>query len=147
MKTGLFAAALAALSIAAAPALAKTVEVKMLNQGSDGQVMVFEPAVVEIEPGDTVHFKATDRGHNVQSLNNMTPEGATSYKGGFNEDVKVTFEKPGLHGYKCMPHFTMGMVGVVKVGDGGDVAAFKKKADALPGRASSRMTEYLDQLN
>ena len=147
MRTGLLTASTLALTLAAAPALAKTVEVKMLNQGSDGQVMVFEPAVVEIEPGDTVHFKATDPNHNVQSLDNLTPKGAESYTGGFNEDLKVTFEKSGLHGYKCLPHFTMGMVGIVKVGDAGDAAAFKAKAEELSGRASSRMVQYLDRLD
>ena len=147
-KAGLSLSMALGVTFAAAPALADTVVVKMLNQGSDGGVMVFEPAVVEIEPGDTVHFKATDPGHNVQSLDDMTPQGATSYTGGFNEDQKVTFEEAGLHAYKCMPHFGMGMVGVVKVGDGGGNAdEVRNKAQSLPGRASSRMTDYLAQLN
>lgn len=42
------------------PALAAEIKVKMLNRGTEG-VMVFEPALVKIEPGDTVKFVATDK--------------------------------------------------------------------------------------
>ena len=37
--------------------------VKMLNQGAGG-IMVFEPAVLKINVGDTVNFIATDAAHN-----------------------------------------------------------------------------------
>ena len=36
--------------------------VKMLNQG-DGGVMIFEPAILKIDEGDTVTFQATDAAH------------------------------------------------------------------------------------
>ncbi len=35
----------------------------MLNKGLDGGIMVFEPTLVQIEPGDTVKFVAADKGH------------------------------------------------------------------------------------
>ena len=38
----------------------ETHEVEMRNQGSDG-VMVFEPSVLQVQVGDSVTFKATDR--------------------------------------------------------------------------------------
>jgi plastocyanin len=52
------------------------VEVKLLKKGADG-VMVFEPAFEKIAPGETVKFLATDKGHNVESVKDMLPEGAT----------------------------------------------------------------------
>ena len=47
----------------ASQAAAKDVQVKMLNSGARG-AMVVEPALVKVAPGDTVTFVATDKGHN-----------------------------------------------------------------------------------
>ena len=58
----LFIAASAAFCGAASAA---EVEVKLLNKGAAG-VMVFEPAFVQIQPGDSVKFVSTDKGHNAE---------------------------------------------------------------------------------
>ncbi len=143
------AAALAlTMAGAALPAAAETVVVEMRNQGSDGTPMVFEPAVVEIDPGDTVHFKATDLGHNVESLDGMTPDEAVSFKSGINEGIKVTFDEPGIHPYRCLPHYVMGMVGVVKVGDGGDnMDKIRAGLGDVPRLARKRFKTYLDAID
>ena len=52
-------------------------EIKMLNMGTDG-AMVFEPAVIKVSVGDTIHFKATDAAHNSVSVEGMIPAGAAS---------------------------------------------------------------------
>jgi pseudoazurin len=104
-----------ALLLSASMTLAAEVEVKMLNKGTEG-LMVFEPALVKIEPGDTVKFVATDKSHNAESIKNMLPEGAAPFAGKMSEDVAVTFDKPGVYGIKCMPHYAMGMVALVVVG-------------------------------
>ena len=104
-----------ALLMSASMTLAAEVEVKMLNKGTEG-LMVFEPALVKIEPGDTVRFVATDKSHNAESIKNMLPEGAAPFAGKMNEDVSVTFDKSGVYGIKCMPHYAMGMVALVVVG-------------------------------
>ena len=104
-----------ALLLSAGVTLAGEVEVKMLNKGAEG-LMVFEPALVKIEPGDTVKFVATDKSHNAETIKNMLPEGAAPFAGKMNEDVAVTFDKPGVYGVKCMPHYAMGMVALVVVG-------------------------------
>ena len=62
-KVIVLGALVAALGFAGAAGAAE-VEVKMLNKGTEG-VMVFEPALVKINPGDTVKFVASDKGHNV----------------------------------------------------------------------------------
>ena len=104
-----------ALLMSASMTLAAEVEVKMLNKGTEG-LMVFEPALVKIEPGDTVKFVATDKSHNAETIKNMLPEGAAPFAGKMSEDVAVTFDKPGVYGIKCMPHYAMGMVALVVVG-------------------------------
>ena len=55
--------------------------VKMLNQGSSG-VMVFEPAYIKINIGDSVTFESTDAAHNSASIPGMIPSSASSWNGG-----------------------------------------------------------------
>ncbi len=107
------AALLIALGGAAA---AETFEIKMLNKGEGGR-MIFEPASLRIAPGDTVKFIATDKSHNAESVDGMAPDGATPFKGKINEEIEVTLTEPGFYGIKCKPHYAMGMVMVIAVGD------------------------------
>lgn len=100
---------------------AKVVEVHMYSKDPDNKKNrnVFIPRIVKISPGDTVKFIATDRGHNSESTKGMLPEGTEGWKGKISKDVEVTFDKPGIYGYHCTPHRTLGMVGAVIVeGDG-----------------------------
>ena len=46
--------------------------VKMLNSGAGG-TMIFEPAVIKVSKGDTIHFKAVDMSHNSVSMEGMIP--------------------------------------------------------------------------
>jgi pseudoazurin len=108
--------AAAVLAFAAAPAWAANFDVKMLNKGEAG-AMVFEPALTTIAVGDTVTFLPTDKGHNAETIKDMLPEGAEPFKGVMGKEVVVTFTVPGAYGIKCAPHYAMGMVGLVVVGD------------------------------
>jgi len=127
----LLTGACAALLLAGAAGAAE-IEVKMLDKGTEG-MMVFEPALVKIEPGDTVKFIATSKGHNAESIKGMLPPDATPFLGKVNQDVAVTFDKPGVYGVKCLPHYGMGMVALVVVG----TPANQDDARAVthPGRA------------
>jgi len=111
------AAAAALLVFAAAPAMAANFDVHMLNKGADGSTMVFEPTLTKVAAGDTVTFIPTDKGHNVETIKGMLPEGAEPIKGKTGEQIVVTFTVPGLYGVKCMPHYAMGMVALIEVGD------------------------------
>ncbi|UCI22950.1 pseudoazurin (plasmid) [Mesorhizobium sp. B2-1-8] len=91
-------------------------EVSTLNMGKHGMFQL-EPSFLKIAPGDTVHFVAKDKGHDVESIPGMLPEGAEPFKGQMNKDLTVTFTKPGVYGVKCNPHYGMGMVALVVVGD------------------------------
>jgi len=135
-------ALVAALGVAGGASAAE-VEVKMLNKGADG-VMVFEPALVKINPGDTVKFIAADKGHNAEIIDTMMPEGGKSFVGKINEEIAVTFDKPGVYGYKCKPHYGMGMVGLVVVGDADNVE--KAKAATHPGKAKQIFSNLFDKL-
>lgn len=120
-------------------------EVKMLNKGADKQAMVFEPAFLKIEPGDTVRFVPTDKAHDAASIPEMLPEGAEEFKGKLSQEVVVTFDIPGLYGYKCIPHFGMGMIGLIEVGDGSaDLEAAQKVK--LPPMAAKRMKVLFAQV-
>lgn len=125
MRKELIAATIALAALAAPTATnAAEVQVKMLNHGNAG-AFVFEPALVKINLGDSVKFVAVDKAHNVESIAGMLPAGATPFKAPMGKDLTVTFSKPGVYGYKCLPHYALGMVGLVVVGNPGNVAAAK----------------------
>jgi len=134
---------LAALAIVAATTgatMAANFEVLMLNKGTDGKTMGFSPSFLQIEPGDTVTFIPVDKGHNAESILDMIPDAATHWKGKVNEEFTVTLDVPGLYGFKCMPHFEMGMVGLIQVGDDhSNLTALMNVR--LPGKAQARMME------
>lgn len=136
-------AATAVLIGLVAPAMAAEVEVRMLNKGAEGS-MVFEPALIKIEPGDTVKFVATDKGHNAESIKGMSPAEAAPFAGKNGEDVTVTFDKPGAYGVKCLPHYGMGMVALIVVGTPGNLA----EAKAVPqmGKAKQVFAGLFDKL-
>lgn len=143
IRTGL---ALAGLILAAAPVGAKEYQVKMLNKGADGSLMVFEPAFLKVAPGDTVKFLATQKGHNAESIAGMAPPGAVAFKGKINEEITVRFIKGGVYGYKCLPHLGMGMVGIIQVGSATNKADAAAAAAKLPGLGKKRMTELLSKV-
>ena len=142
LKFTLFAGAAAAIALAS-PAAAADHVVKMLNKGKAG-MMVFEPALVKIAPGDTVTFVPTDKNHNAESITGMTPAGAAAFKGKMSQPLKVTFTKPGLYGYKCLPHYGMGLVGVVIVGNASSNLAAAQKV-SHPGKAKQAFGALLSQ--
>lgn len=133
----------AALAFSAGAGWAETHEVHMLNKGNAG-AMVFEPAYVKAAPGDVVRFIPTDKGHNVESIEGMLPEGVESFKSKFNEEFSLTVNQKGVYGIKCTPHYAMGMVALVQVGD----AVNREEAEAVKqkGKAKNRMAELFVQV-
>ena len=119
--------------------------VKMLNNGKEG-LMVFEPAVLSIQQGDTVLFEATDVSHNSASIPGMIPQGAMPWTGAMNQDIKVTFDKEGVYVYQCTPHSMIAMVGVIKVGAPNNLEIIKGKAEDQKKvfvMNKERLTNYL----
>lgn len=134
------AAALALLAGAAAAQETHTVE--MLNRGEDG-AMVFQPAFVQAQPGDTVVFVPTDRGHNAATLRDLLPEGAEPFEGAMGEELSLTVTEEGLYGVECTPHAGMGMVALIQVGAPTNLEAARAVAGELRAKAKERFEAAL----
>lgn len=72
----------------------------------------FAPNLLEVQVGDTVMWQWTGGSHTTTSL--VIPAGAAAWDEPLDSD-NTTFSYPveveGDYGYKCTPHFSMGMVG------------------------------------
>lgn len=134
-------AAFALLSALASPAVAETYEVKMFNRNDQGS-MIYEPQFLKIAPGDTVRFVPTQPSHNAATIDGMIPEGAEPFRSRLNEVFEVTLTVQGNYGIKCSPHYAMGMVMMVQVGDAPDISL----PDDLPKRAKDRFDAILAKL-
>ena len=144
MKARFVVLGLSAGLVLASPAAAREWRVAMINHGADG-AMDFTPAFLHVSPGDTVRFVAQDKSHNAESIPELTPAGAALFKGALNNDVVVKFTRPGLYGYRCAPHFAMGMVGLVEVGRPVNLVQFSAALAKLPPLAKARMLRFLQQ--
>jgi len=134
----------ALLAVFLAPAAhAETFEVRMLNKGEAG-AMVFEPAYIAAAPGDTITFLPTDKGHNAATIKGMIPDGAETFKSKLNKEFSVTLTEEGLYGIMCTPHFGLGMVALIQVGEAVNldaVAAVKQR-----GKAKARFEPLFAQV-
>jgi pseudoazurin len=141
----LTASVLAASLAFGSVAIAADHQVQMLNKGSDGELMVFEPAFLKVAPGDTVTFVPTDKSHNAESILGAIPEGAEAFKGKINQEVTVTMDVAGLHAVKCTPHYPLGMVALIQVGD--DTSNLDAVSSTkYPGKAATRMAILLENV-
>ena len=114
------------LTIVVTNVSAADVTLEMLNKLGK-ETMVFSEKVVKINVGDTVFWKATDKGHNVEFIKGGTPEGVGKFKSKYNVDTEYKFTIPGIYAYWCTPHKGMGMIGFVVVGgDKSNLDAIKK---------------------
>ena len=123
-------------------------EVKMLNSGEGGQ-MIFEPAVLKVSVGDTIHFKATDMSHNSAVIDGMLPAGAEAWAGQMNMDISVTLDTEGVYVYQCDPHVMMAMIGVIQVGEATNMNDIKAATNTLKSSFvmnAERIDTYLSQL-
>ena len=123
-------------------------EVKMLNSGEGGQ-MIFEPAVLKVSVGDTIHFKAVDMSHNSAVIDGMLPAGAETWAGQMNMDISVTLDTEGVYVYQCDPHVMMAMIGVIQVGEATNINDIKAATNTLKSSFvmnAERIDTYLSQL-
>ena len=106
--------------------LAADQTIEMLNK-SGKEHMVYSQKVVNIEVGDTVFWKSTKPGHNVEFIKGGVPEGVGKFRSALSKDTEFKFEIPGIYAYWCTPHKGMGMIGFVLVGnDKSNLEAVKK---------------------
>ena len=110
-----FLATLSFLVISAS-AMAADETVEMLNKlGKEN--MVYSKKIVKISLGDTVFWKSTKPGHNVEFIKGGVPEGVEKFRSSLSKDTQYKFEIPGIYAYWCTPHKGMGMIGFVVVGN------------------------------
>ena len=120
----------------------------MLNIGDGGQ-MIFEPAVIKVSKGDTIHFKAVDVSHNSATIKGMIPDGAIAWNGEINRDISVTLDTEGVYVYQCDPHVMMAMIGVIQVGEPVNMNEIKEASQSLKSNFvmnAERIDNYLNQL-
>ena len=96
-------------------ALSADITVEMLNKFNN-EYMVYSKKIVRININETVLWKATDKGHNVEFIKGAIPEGVENFKSKYNVDVEYEFTVPGIYAYWCTPHKSLGMIGFVVVG-------------------------------
>ncbi len=127
---------------------AKDYEVKMMSWGN-GEPMIFDPAVLRVESGDSITFLPVQQGHQVDSV--KIPEGATKMHSEIDEKYHVTLDKEGIYLYTCLPHRSMNMAGLIQVGSkSSNRDAVVKAIDALEAKATmnkGRIYRYLKQLD
>ena len=100
--------------------------IEMLNKLGK-ELMVYSQKITNIEVGDSIIWKATTKGHNVEFIKGGTPDGVEKFKTKINKDAQYKFEIPGIYAYWCTPHKGMGMIGFVVVGnDKSNLKAIKK---------------------
>ena len=66
-------------------------------------------------------------------------------KSKINDDFEITVTEEGIYGYQCTPHYGMGMVGLILVGD---YSANLEQVSTVKhrGRAKKVFDELLDEL-
>lgn len=83
-----------------------------------GVITQWQPLVTFAQPGDTIRFTGMT-GHDSTSMEGLIPEGAEGWHSKMGQEgFSITVDKEGGYVYKCTPHITTGMVGVIIVGDG-----------------------------
>lgn len=121
-------------------------EVKMLNKGSDGEAMVFEPASLRVAVGDTVRFVPVDKGHDAAAVKDLIPEGVEEFTGKMNQELVVTISKEGAYVIKCSPHWGMGMVALIVAGEGAPANLAAVKAAKMAKKTRERLDKEIAAL-
>ena len=154
MKNILTAVAMTALL--AVPAYANKTEVKippaqhfveMWNKDPEDKKrkMVFSEEILAVQPGDLIQFVATDKGHNVQFIDG--PDGVElPKKSKISKDVEITLDKPGVYVYVCTPHASMGMIGIVVVGELTQEGVDAIKDAKVRGKSKKKLKALLAEL-
>ena len=135
-------AIMASLSL---PAFADDMTIEMLNKRDDGEKMVYSEDIAHIDVGDTITWVPTSKGHNVEFI--AAPDGwDIPKKSKNNKEVAITFDVPGVYVYQCTPHKAMGMIGLVVVGEGGEVPLNDVSKTKVMGKSKKKLKALLSEL-
>ena len=107
--------------------------------------MVFSEEILVVQPGDLIQFVATDKGHNVEFIDG--PDGVKlPKKSKISKDVEVYLTEPGVYVYVCTPHASMGMIGIVVVGDLTQEAIDAVRDAKVKGKSKKKFKALLAEL-
>jgi pseudoazurin len=132
----------------ATSAFAEDATVEMWNKDPDDKKrkMVFSEEIVTIEPGQSITWLATDKGHNVEMIDG--PDGYDlPKKSKLSKDVTLTFEQEGVYVYVCTPHASMGMIGIVVVGEATPEAIAAIEDAKVRGKSKKKFKALLSELD
>ena len=116
--------------------------IEMLNKRGKDK-MLYGQDVARIEVGQTVTWTPKSKGHNVQFVS--VPEGVEKVKSKLSKEFSYTFEQEGVYLYVCTPHASMGMIGMVIVGES-DVNLDEAKDHKLRGKSKKKFKKILKSL-
>ena len=128
-------------------AFAANHKIAMLDENSDGHIMLFDPPFLKANKGDTVTFVAKNPGHNI--ISRLVPKGVSEFKGDVSQNLTVSLDAEGIYIYECDLHVMLGMVGVIQVGKPvnlKDAEAMSKELKKKMAMSPERMDEYLSKI-
>ena len=117
-------------------------QVTMNDRDSAGNRLAFEKEILSISSGDSVTWLPVDKGHNIEmvaSPNNL------KFSSSAGEEVTLKFEDPGIYYYRCSPHKSAGMIGLIIV-DNNYSNIEQIKSSNAPGRAKIKLNSLLESL-
>mgnify|MGYP003313750213 CR=1 FL=1 len=117
--------------------------IDMLNKLGK-EKMVYSVDVAEIDVGDTITWLPASKGHNVHFIS--APDGIKKLpKSKMNKEYSYTFEREGIYLYQCTPHKSMGMIGLVIVGD--DLSNIKQISKTkVFGKSKKKLKKWLSEI-
>ena len=118
--------------------------IEMLNK-RDKEKMLYSQDVARVEVGQTIIWTPNSKGHNVQFVS--VPEGVEKVKSKLSKEFSYTFEQEGAYLYVCTPHASMGMIGVVIVGNTpSDINLEEVKKYKFRGKSKKKFKKILKSL-
>jgi plastocyanin len=130
-----------------------TIRAATLDSDQGAGRFVFTPAVVWVESGATVTWEIEGAAHSVTAYHpdNDKPIRVPGDAAGFDSGTldaggtyEYTFETPGVYNYYCTPHESLGMTGIVIVGEateGPGTAPITELSGTPAGRLERQLTE------
>ena len=118
--------------------------IDMLNKDANGNKMVYSNEIAKVAVGDTITWLPASKGHNVHFIS--APDGVEKLpKSKLNKEYSYTFEEKGIYLYQCTPHKSMGMIGLVIVGD--DLSNIKQISKAkVFGKSKKKLKKWLSEI-
>lgn len=113
----------------------------MVGADGNGGSFAFDPAVIRVDSGATVAWQWTGNGggHNIKAKEGAFDSGSAVSEAGVN--FEHTFESTGIYRYYCAPHRSLGMKGVVIVGDDYSVGSTSKEYQQSTDTPTETATE------